>query len=147
MEHLWALLSLVRENTDTGKHVHAFFADVHKAYDQVWREGLYYALYTMGVRGRLWRFVQQWLDAATATPKWNGTVGHTTTLQQGLRQGCVLSPLLYCAFINLLVMQQPETASDLPPLTDSLPSRSLCFSAPSAATCKSAPKCSSDPNG
>ena len=104
----------MRENTEAGKHVHAFFADVHTAYDQVWREGIYYALYTMGVRGRLWRFVQQQLDAATATPKWNGTVGRTTTLEQGLVQGCVLIPILYCAFINLLVMQQSETASDLP---------------------------------
>ena len=115
MEHLWALLSLTRENMDAGKCVHAFFADVHKAYDQVWREALYYGLYAMGVRGRLWRFVQQWLDSATATPKWNGTEGAVTALEQGLRQGCVLSPILYCAFINLLVMEQPTTANDLPP--------------------------------
>ena len=37
-------------------------------------------------------------------------MGRKVQLAQGLRQGCVLSPILYCAFINLLVMQRPEGA-------------------------------------
>ena len=79
---------------------YALFADVAKAYDQVWRDGLYLALYSMGVRGPMWRIIQQWLDGATACTSWNGVHGRTVGLAEGLRQGCVLSPILYCIFIN-----------------------------------------------
>ena len=115
-EHLWAFLSLVREQLRDGREVHAFFADVHKAYDQVWRQGLYVALHAMGVRGAMLSFIRGWLDGAVATPKWNGTVGRNVKLAQGLRQGCVLSPLLYCAFINMLLMKRPDSAvAETPP--------------------------------
>ena len=39
----------------------AMFADLHKCYDQVWRDGLYLALYAQGVRGPMLQVVQAWL--------------------------------------------------------------------------------------
>ena len=81
-EHLWAFYSLVEDCTSKGGDVHAFFADIHKAYDQVWREGLYYGLYAMGVRGPLYDFVRVWVGGATATPVWNGTKGDLVQLEQ-----------------------------------------------------------------
>ena len=38
---------------------YALFADVAKAYDQVWRDGLYLTLYSMGVRGAMWHIIQE----------------------------------------------------------------------------------------
>ena len=35
-----------------GKVTHAFFLDVNKAYDTVWRDGLWLKLWEMGVRGK-----------------------------------------------------------------------------------------------
>ena len=92
---------------------YALCADIHKAYDQVWRGGLYYALQCAGVRGRAWHFITRWLDRATAVPSWNGTLGHTTPLGMGLRQGCVLSPILYCLFVNTMTAIKP--AVPMPP--------------------------------
>ena len=34
-------------------HNYALFADVAKAHDQVWRDGLYLTLYCMGIRGAM----------------------------------------------------------------------------------------------
>ena len=88
---------------------YALFADVAKAYDQdlVWSDGLYLTLYSMGVRGAMWHIIQEWLNNARACTTWNGVGGPTVKLAKGLRQGCVLSPILYCIFINRFVAKQP----------------------------------------
>ena len=46
LEHLWALMELIEDSCEgrdgqVQKDVYALFADVSKAYDQVWRSGLY----------------------------------------------------------------------------------------------------------
>ena len=86
---------------------YAFFADAAKAYDQVRRDGLYLTLYSMGVRGAMWHITQEWLNNATACTTWNGVRGPTVVLEEGLRQGCVLSPILFCIFINCFLAKKP----------------------------------------
>ena len=79
---------------------YALFADVSKAYDQVWRDidGLYLALYSIGVRGPIWKIIWGWLDGASACTTWTGVHGPSAPLAEGLRRGCVLSPILYTVF-------------------------------------------------
>ena len=93
-----------------GKHLghnyYALFADVAKSYDQVWRDGLYLTLYSMGIRGAIWHMIQEWLNNAEACTTWNGVRGPTVGLEEGLRQGCVLSPILYCIFINCFLAKR-----------------------------------------
>ena len=36
------------------KETYAFFVDVQKAYDIVWRDGLWLKLWDMGVKGKMW---------------------------------------------------------------------------------------------
>ena len=114
-EHLWAFMDLMEEGVSGGTvggggetpGTYALFADVAKAYDQVWRDGLYLTLYSMGVRGAMWHIIQEWLNNATACTTWNGVRGPTVVLEEGLRQGCVLSPILYCIFINCFLAKRP----------------------------------------
>ena len=111
LEHLWAFMATVEqgmEDSPTGE-VFAMFADVSKAYDQVWRDGLYLMLYGHGVRGQLWTLIQKWLDGSRAVTEWNGVRGPEVALEQGLRQGCELSPILYCVFVNAFLAKAPDT--------------------------------------
>ena len=113
MEHLWAFMAVVEEGMETApkKEVFVLFADVSKAYDQVWRDGLYLLLYSYGIRGQMWTLIQKWLDGACAVTEWNGVRGPEVPLRQGLRQGCVLSPILYCIFVNAFLGEAPTTPS------------------------------------
>ena len=68
---------------------------------------MYLALYSTGVRGAMWHIIQEWLNNARAYPTWNGVRGPTVKLEEELRQGCVLSPILYCVCINCFISKQP----------------------------------------
>ena len=35
-----------------------FFLDIKKAYDTVWRDGLWYRMWDMGIQGKLWRVIR-----------------------------------------------------------------------------------------
>ena len=69
---------------------------------------MYMALFYYGVRGKLLEMVMLWLDRARAETVWNGTKGPEVKLEQGLRQGCAMSPLLYCIFLNVFVGKAPR---------------------------------------
>ena len=114
-EHLWAFIDLVEEGMVggrlKGKHLsgaYALFADVAKAYAQVWRDGLYLTSYSMGIRGAMWHMIQEWLNNAEACTTWNEVRGPTVGLEEGLRQGCVLSPVLYCIVIDCFLAEKPK---------------------------------------
>ena len=49
-----------------GKHTYAYvvFLDVRKAYDTVWRDGLWVKLWDMGVKGRMWHVIRNMYEAS-----------------------------------------------------------------------------------
>ena len=102
-DQLFALTETLRLRT--GKVTYAAFIDVKKAYDTVWRVGLWRRLWEEGVRGKMWRVVKgmyQTVESAVL-------VGEESTewfeLQAGVRQGCVMSPVLFSLFINGLARE------------------------------------------
>ena len=117
MESLWTLTSLIDSACAQGQgnYVHAMFCDTSTAYDTVWRDGMYFTLYSYGIRGPLLRMIQQWHQGAMMTGLWYDIEGATIPYSQGVRQGCVLAPLLYVAFINPLVAPPPNTSGHLYP--------------------------------
>ena len=101
LEALWTLTALVGTHVDSspGSHVYACFADSATAFDLVWRDGLYFILYSYGVRGKLLRIIALGHAGATATGLWYSAESSRIEFSQGVRQGCVIAPLLY---INIL---------------------------------------------
>jgi exonuclease III len=105
LEALWTLNTVIdTEVSRPGKHhVYACFADTATAFDTVWRDGLYFILYSYGIRGKLLRLIKAWHDGATATGHWYTAESRRIQYSQGVRQGCVIAPLLYVCFVNPLV--------------------------------------------
>jgi len=44
------------------KRTYACFLDIQKAYDRVWREGLWAAMYRKGISGKIWRVIRSLYD-------------------------------------------------------------------------------------
>ena len=76
------------------------FLDFRKAFDTVWREGLLLAAWNSGLRGRMWRLIDALYDNVQAQVKFGNIETNFFEVAEGVKQGCVLSPVLFCIFIH-----------------------------------------------
>jgi len=91
--------SLRREHKKT---TYTAFIDVKKAYDTVWRNGLWKRLWDEGVRGKIWRVIKGMYSVVQSAV----LVGDEQT--EIFEQGCVMSPVLFSFFINGLAREIKE---------------------------------------
>ena len=58
VDHIYTLGKIIQGRKDAGLKAYCFFLDVQKAYDTVWRNGLWKKLWETGIRGKMWRMVK-----------------------------------------------------------------------------------------
>jgi len=78
------------------------FLDFRKAFDTVWRDGLMHAVWKSGIRGRIWKLIDSLYDNVQAKVKFGDFETDFFNVEEGVKQGCSLSPVLFCVFINEL---------------------------------------------
>ena len=64
IDNVYTLNEIVQGRLREGKKTYAFSLDVQKAYDTVWRNGLWVKLWGLGVRGRMWRVIKRMYEAS-----------------------------------------------------------------------------------
>ena len=85
------------------------YLDIQKAYDSVWHDGLRYKLWDMGVKGRMWRVIKKIYESSKSAVLLEGEKSDTFTIEQGVAQGCSLSPILFSVFVNDLLKEVKQT--------------------------------------
>ena len=88
---------------DQKKKAYVAFLDVSKAFDTVWHEGLLVKLHRKGIPHRLWHLINNSYSDASSSVLYSGSHSHSFPLLQGVRQGAILSPLLYSVFVDELL--------------------------------------------
>ena len=71
------------------------FFDISKAFDTMWHAKLLHRLKTAGIPPNIYRFLQAFLDGRTIAVRWNGVVSNRRSIDTGVPQGSVISPLLF----------------------------------------------------
>ena len=69
--------------------------DFARAYDRVWRAGLFAKMGQLGVPGCTIRWVRTFLCDRRARARWGATLSDSRVFQEGLPQSSVLAPLLW----------------------------------------------------
>ena len=91
-----------RKREEKGKVTFLCFIDFRKAFDTVWHDGLWKALWDNGVKGKAWRVVRSLYTSMRASVRLGDKQSRKVSMHQGVRQGCPLSPTLFNYFINAL---------------------------------------------
>ena len=105
MDNVYTLNEIVQGRLRENKKTYAFFLDIQKAYDTVWHDGLWYKLWDMGVKGRMWRVIKKMYMSSRSAVLLEGEKSDSFNVDQGVAQGCSLSPILFSVFINDLLKE------------------------------------------
>ena len=100
---------LVRMATRTNQPIITLQIDMNKAYNRVCRDVLWADLFEYGVRGRLLKAIVSSYESAKEAIKIGGMTSCIYTLLNGLRQGSVLSPVLYILYTVKLIRALKNT--------------------------------------
>ena len=95
------------------KRIYSCFIDLSKAFDTVPRDILLQKLQGVGIKGKVFNIIRGIYTNDKAYMKIDGKVTKSFPINQGVRQGCVLSPLLFNIYMA-------ELAKDLMALDNGL---------------------------
>ena len=104
-DQLFILTDVLAKHRQEGKKLMACFIDIRKAYDRVWRDGLWKALWQKGVRGRMWRVLKGYYKKVQSAVRLEGGNTDWFDVDVGVRQGCVISPMLFDVFVDQLARE------------------------------------------
>ena len=116
VDNIFILNEVIQGRLQEGKKTFCFFLDIKKAYDTVWRDGLWYKMWEMGIQGKLWRVIRNIYNVNSSCVFLNGCKSDYFDIYQGVAQGCTLSPTLFLIFIDGLMKEIERTVPSLPSL-------------------------------
>jgi exonuclease III len=99
-DQLFTLHQVFEKFWEYNRPVFAAFVDLEKAYDRVPRDLLWRTLHEYGIEGRLLGAIQSLYEDCRSCVRINGAKSDWFRVDVGLRQGCVLSPLLFIVFMD-----------------------------------------------
>ena len=112
-DHVLTLRTLIDKYVHCHQEkVYACFVDLRKAFDSVWHDGLLYKLLQLNVRGNFYDLIKDLYYNSTGSVRIGDSQTQSFQYARGVRQGCILSPLLFNLYINDLPFSFENILSD-----------------------------------
>jgi len=124
-DHVLTLKTIIDQSFVNKKKLYACFVDFRKAYDTVWRNGLFLKLLRGGVSSQFVKLIQDMYSRLQMCVSLQSGISYPFQSNVGLKQGCNLSPLLFNLFINDLTNKIESRVIDAPVLNNTMVSSLL----------------------
>ena len=112
-DHVLTLRTLIDKYVNCHhEKVYACFVDFRKAFDSVWHDGLLYKLLQNNVGGNFYNLIKSLYYNSTGSIRIGNNQTRPFQYARGVRQGCILSPLLFNLYINDLPFSFDNILSD-----------------------------------
>ena len=100
VDQLFILQEITAHRSEKNLSSFLTFVDVRKAYDRVWRPGLWFKLGQVGLGSRICKMIRTMYDKVVRKILVNGRMTDEFEVHAGVPQGAVLSPALYAIYID-----------------------------------------------
>ena len=100
MDHVFTIVSIINLYQKMGINLYVAFIDYAKAFDTIWRDGLWYKLVKEGIGGKFLIIIKNMYQKSKSCVLVNGEKSQFFSSFAGVRQGEILSPLLFAFYIN-----------------------------------------------
>lgn len=104
-DQMFLLREITAARRERGLATFCAFIDVRKAYDTVWRDGLWQSLWDLQARGKMHRMLRAMFSSVERAVSMDGELSRPFVVELGVAQGAVTSPFLYATFINSLLAE------------------------------------------
>ena len=94
---------IIESNTCQKRTTYVALLDAEKAFDKVWHDGLFHKLDKTNIDPSHNALLRSFYNNLESQVFWDGKTSESIPILQGVRQGGVLSPLLYNVFIDGLI--------------------------------------------
>ena len=99
-DQLFRLTQCIQDGFQEGHSTTAVFVDFQQAYDRVWRKGLLLKMQRLGIKGRMYSWIKDFLHERTIQTRVENDISEKRVQEEGLPQGSALSCTLFFIFLN-----------------------------------------------
>ena len=100
IDNMFILQTLIQILHNKKKKLFCAFIDLKRAFDTVWRIGLWSKLIKYNINGKCLKLIKNMYGNIKSAVKVNGTSSNSFPCNIGVRQGETLSPLMFSLYLN-----------------------------------------------
>jgi len=103
IDQIFTLRQLSEKYTDFSKDLYVCYIDFRKAFDSIWREGLWRVMRNMGYPEKIVRILESLYRGTFSAVRIGADITEWFETIVGVLQGCMLSPLLFNIFLEIIM--------------------------------------------
>ena len=111
-EQIFNLSILCEKYLQYQQNLYHVFIDFKKAFDRVWHETLWATMRKYHINASIIRAIENLYDKAQSAVLFNGSTGEWFRTTEGVRQGCLLSPILFNIFLERIMCEALDDHED-----------------------------------
>lgn len=100
VDAIFILQSIIQQYLNSNSRLYVLYVDLKRCFDTIYRNALWLKLYKSGIKGKVLRIIKDMYEKVKSCVKHCNTFSEYFEYAVGLRQGEVMSPLLFSLFIE-----------------------------------------------
>ena len=103
MDHIFTLRQIIEQSEEWNSALYIVFVDFEKAFDSVHRDSMWRILRHYGIPDKIVRVIRALYENFECRVAHNNKLSDTFQVKSGVRQGCILSPILFSLAIDWIM--------------------------------------------